>query len=315
MKHLTMLDLSSNSIGGEIPNVFSNLQELVELFLSTNNFIGPFSSSILSLTHFEVLYLERNSLSGPPPSNTSMLQKLPELGLFSNILDGTIPSSVFSFPILELKLNHNRFRGLDDELKTNLTLDDLYLSHNQLNGPIPQSLANLINLVRIVLSSNNITDNVGIEFLKTMQILEHIDLSWRTGIKGSKITLSNLKVLFISSCEPKDFPHLLRNGKTLKGLLPSSICNMSGLTFFGLSHNYFSDFVPYHLGIMVELSVSDLRRNNFIGSLPPLCVRSTSLCTIVLNGNHFEGTVPMSLLNCDGLEVLDVGNNAINDTF
>ncbi|KAH0657663.1 hypothetical protein KY289_026411 [Solanum tuberosum] len=28
-----------------------------------------------------------------------------------------------------------------------------------------------------------------------------------------------------------------------------------------------------------------------------------------------EGHVPVSLLNCNGLEVLDVGNNVINDTF
>ncbi|XP_075098478.1 receptor-like protein 9DC3 [Nicotiana tabacum] len=66
---------------------------------------------------------------------------------------------------------------------------------------------------------------------------------------------------------------------------------------------------------MAELLVLDLRKNNFNGSLPPLCIRSTSLTTIVLNGNQFEGHVPLSLLNCHRLEVLDVGNNAINDTF
>uniref|UniRef100_M1A8Q7 9DC3 n=1 Tax=Solanum tuberosum TaxID=4113 RepID=M1A8Q7_SOLTU len=44
-------------------------------------------------------------------------------------------------------------------------------------------------------------------------------------------------------------------------------------------------------------------------------LESNSLRTIVLNGNFFEGIVPMSLLKCDGLEVLDVGSNAINDTF
>uniref|UniRef100_M1B8M4 Uncharacterized protein n=2 Tax=Solanum tuberosum TaxID=4113 RepID=M1B8M4_SOLTU len=66
---------------------------------------------------------------------------------------------------------------------------------------------------------------------------------------------------------------------------------------------------------MSSLTVLDLRRNNFTGSLPPLCVQNTSLRTIVLNGNQFEGTLPVSLLNCSGLEVLDMGNNAINDTF
>ncbi|XP_049386114.1 receptor-like protein 9DC3 [Solanum stenotomum] len=77
---------------------------------------------------------------------------------------------------------------------------------------------------------------------------------------------------------------------------------------------------------MTQLTVLDIRRNNFSGSLPPLCSQHTSstsilngdgnqLTTIILNGNHFEGHVPVSLLNCIGLEVLDIGNNAINDTF
>ncbi|XP_049397481.1 receptor-like protein 9DC3 [Solanum stenotomum] len=66
---------------------------------------------------------------------------------------------------------------------------------------------------------------------------------------------------------------------------------------------------------MTNLRVLDLRRNNFTGSIPPLCAQNTSLRTIVLNGNRFEGPVPMSLLNCDALEILDVGNNVINGTF
>ncbi|XP_060192503.1 receptor-like protein 9DC3 [Lycium barbarum] len=67
---------------------------------------------------------------------------------------------------------------------------------------------------------------------------------------------------------------------------------------------------------MSALSVLGLRRNNFRGSLPYLFMQSTSqLKTIILNGNQFEGPVPVSLLNCTGLEVLDMGNNAINDVF
>ncbi|WMV60383.1 hypothetical protein MTR67_053768 [Solanum verrucosum] len=63
---------------------------------------------------------------------------------------------------------------------------------------------------------------------------------------------------------------------------------------------------------MVLLTVLDLRRNNFTWSLPPLGAQSTSLSTVVVDGNRFEGPIHESLLKCNGLEVLDVGNNAIN---
>ncbi|XP_060192474.1 receptor-like protein 19 [Lycium barbarum] len=73
--------------------------------------------------------------------------------------------------------------------------------------------------------------------------------------------------------------------------------------------------VPNCLG-NIELSVLDLRRNNFSGSLPRLCAQSPSyLKTIILNGNQFEGPILVSLLNCTRLEVLDMGNNAKNDMF
>ncbi|XP_049386740.1 synaptotagmin-5-like [Solanum stenotomum] len=108
--------------------------------------------------------------------------------------DGTIPSWVFSLPLLSsVSLQHNRFRGLADEvIKTNPTLKQLHLSNNQLSGSFPQSLVNLTNLKTLGLSSNNIT----------------ID-------EGMNITFLSLSSLFLSSCQLKDFPHLLRNVKTL----------------------------------------------------------------------------------------------------
>uniref|UniRef100_M1D703 Uncharacterized protein n=1 Tax=Solanum tuberosum TaxID=4113 RepID=M1D703_SOLTU len=90
---------------------------------------------------------------------------------------------------------------------------------------------------------------------------------------------------------------------------------MGKLILLDLSHNYFSASVPHCLGSMANLMVLDLRKNNFTGSLPPLCAHNTSLSTIVVNGNQFEGPILVSLLKCDSLEVLDLGNNVISDTF
>ncbi|KAH0736710.1 hypothetical protein KY285_012417 [Solanum tuberosum] len=348
---LLELDISYTGISGEIPDVFSNLQELRYLDLYSNSFIGSFPSTILNLIHLQYLDLSSNSLSGSLPSNASMFPKLIELDLSYNSLNGTIPSWVFSLPLLtSLSLQNNQFSVLADELKKKPTLEDLYLSNNQLNGSFLQSLANLTNLFTLDISSNNITGDAGIN-----------------------ITFPSLEKVFLSSCELRDFPHFLRNVKTLQvldisnnkirgqipnwfssmrwnslqflnlshnsltghlqqfhyyslkyldlkfnflqGSLPLTICNISSLSLLDLSHNNFSGSVPHCFGSMVELSVLDFRRNNFTGSLPPFCAQTDSLKTIVLNGNLLKGPVPVSLLNCVGLEVLDLGNNAINDIF
>ncbi|XP_031284933.1 receptor-like protein 54 [Pistacia vera] len=56
--------------------------------------------------------------------------------------------------------------------------------------------------------------------------------------------------------------------------------------------------------------------NNFHGSLGSLTFpTSSSLTALMLNGNQLEGPLPPSLINCTDLEILDIGNNMINDTF
>ncbi|KAG5598596.1 hypothetical protein H5410_029966 [Solanum commersonii] len=192
LKHLTR----------EIPDIFSNLQQLCYFDLSDNRFIGP-------------LKLSRNSLSDPLPSNASMLPKLTYLDLSYNSLNGTIPSWLFSLPLLSsLSFQHYRLRGLADEvIKTNPTIKDLHLSNNQLSGSFPQSLVNLTNLSTLDISTNNSTMD-----------------------EGMNITFPSLQALQLSSCELKDFPHFLTNIKTLRYLYISNnkICGQIPDWFSGM---------------------------------------------------------------------------------
>ncbi|XP_055801781.1 receptor like protein 22-like [Solanum dulcamara] len=201
------------------------------------------------------------------------------------------------------------------------------LQFTNLQGVLPESLFLLPNLENLKLGWNYLLKGVLPKLPWRNTVLMELDISF-TGIFGELP-------------DSTDFPHFLRNVKTLEfldisnnkirgqipnwfsnkrwdsllGPLPSSICNMKKLEVLDISRNNFSNLIPSCLGSMAKLMVLDLRRNNFTGSLPPLCAQRTSLRTIVLNGNQLEGTLPVSLLNCHGLEVLDVGNNAINDTF
>ncbi|KAG5569502.1 hypothetical protein H5410_059268 [Solanum commersonii] len=254
---LMELDISFTSISGSIPNSIGNLTQITELVLSYNHFTGHIPSTISKLKHLTRLHLYSNSFSGEIPDvfsnlqklcyldfsnnsfnfkfdttsylrlvdNQSMLHKLTSVDLSHNSLNDTIPYWVFSLPLLSsVLLQHNRFRGVADEvIKTNPTLKELHLSNNQLSGSFPQSLVNLTNLFTLDISSNNIT----------------ID-------EGMNITFLSPSSLFLSSCQLKDFPHFLRNVKTLEVLDISNnkICGQIPNWFSGMSD---SSHVPQPL--------------------------------------------------------------------
>ncbi|XP_069148547.1 receptor-like protein 9DC3 [Solanum lycopersicum] len=288
---LVDLDFSHNSLNGTIPSWVFSLPSLYMLELHHNLFNG-LSDEIKVNRAVGRLDLSYNQLSSPVLRSLQNLTNLVNLDLSSNniTVDG---GTEISFPRLEiLRFSSCELKDFPQFLRNLKTLRVINLSNNKIRGQIPNWFSGMRwdSLFHLNLSYNSLNG--------------HIDLSHFYGL----VSL-DLKSNF------------------LEGALPSSICNMSIVSLLDLSHNYFSNSIPSCLGNKTQLTVLDLRRNNFSGSLPPLCSQHTSssttklngdgnrLTTIILNDNHFEGHVPVSLLNCVGLEVLDIGNNAINDTF
>lgn len=101
----------------------------------------------------------------------------------------------------------------------------------------------------------------------------------------------------------------------LTGGIPSKICNLSSLVVLDLSNKNMSGEISPCIGNLTShnLSVVDLHMNKFLGVIPSTFTKDSILRNLDLNGNKLEG--PLPLLNCRKLEVLDLGNNKINDTF
>lgn len=87
------LDLSSNSLTGEIPDQITSLLALVALNLSKNSLTGRIPEDIGLLTRLDFLDLSRNNLVGAIPSSLSQLSNLGVLDLSFNNLSGRIPKS------------------------------------------------------------------------------------------------------------------------------------------------------------------------------------------------------------------------------
>ncbi|XP_015160093.1 receptor-like protein 12 [Solanum tuberosum] len=63
-----------------------------------------------------------------------------------------------------------------------------------------------------------------------------------------------------------------------------------------------------------HLEVLDMQHNNLSGTLPTT-FRAGTLRSFNLHGNKLKGKIPQSLVNCKEMQVLDLGDNHLNDTF
>ncbi|GAB4832561.1 hypothetical protein Ancab_006578 [Ancistrocladus abbreviatus] len=88
---VTSIDLSGNSLIGEISEELMKLSGLLVLNLSRNQISGQIPKSISALSDLSSLELSNNNLSGVIPTSISSLSFLGSLNLSDNILLGKIP--------------------------------------------------------------------------------------------------------------------------------------------------------------------------------------------------------------------------------
>ncbi|KAM7491919.1 hypothetical protein LguiA_034840 [Lonicera macranthoides] len=332
---LSHLDISNNKLQGHIPNVFAKLRNMSYLSLQGNNFNGPLPSSIANLTQLVHLDLSSNSITGSIPSWLFALPSLVHLNAQSNRLTGQLEE--FQYQSLEdIFLNNNELNGpIPRSIAKLVNLTSLYLAGNQLTGIVELEMFSKLTRLQALHLSNN-------------------SLSVSATNTNINTTMPNLFVLSLSSCNLKEFPDLLRDsvdlrvldlsynqirGKIpnwvrvkwrdswsyigildlrsnfLQGSLPSSICNLNTLEVLALSNNSFNGAIPQCLGNFSDrLAILDLRGNRFSGAIPTI-FEGKRLRNLNLHDNQLQGTLPRTLAKCSELEVFDVGNNQINDTF
>ena len=90
--YFVSIDLSVNSLIGELPTDITSLAALMNLNLSSNKLSGQIPNMIGSMQSLVSLDLSRNKLSGEIPSSLSSLASLAALNLSYNNLSGRIPS-------------------------------------------------------------------------------------------------------------------------------------------------------------------------------------------------------------------------------
>ncbi|XP_038690684.1 receptor-like protein 9DC3 [Tripterygium wilfordii] len=219
LNSLKQLTIGYCNFTGSIPVSIGNLQELTYFKGDVNNFNGRIPSSLTNLSKLQVLSLQSNKLVGPLP-NFSNLSKLVRLDLYWNSLNGTIQSVLDNLPssLHSLVLSKNQFTGPINEFHSQ-SLEKLDLGDNKLNGSIPSSIFNLVNLTSLDLSLNSFSGTLDASMFSKLQNLQELRLS-DNDISFTTIHQHNCQSHITQSkdfvsCNVTEFPYFLRGLKVL----------------------------------------------------------------------------------------------------
>ncbi|XP_031097481.1 receptor like protein 22-like [Ipomoea triloba] len=279
---LWWLDLSNNTISGEIPNWIWGIgnEKLYGLNLSHNRLTHM--KEPMEYGSLTFLDLNSNMLSGQIPRPPPEAQYLD----FSNNNFSMIPLHIadqIPYHLYFFSMAKNRVSGkISTSWCRAAYLEVLDLSHNALHATIPSCLVqNNSDLAVVNLRGNHLSGEISLKFQHSCS-LETLDLS------------QNL----------------------LEGKVPPSLINCTELRILNLGNNKISDTFPCWLNKLSNLHILVLRSNHFHGSVscPMLGIGVNdswpSLQVIDLSSNNFSGHLPTDLFLA--LKAILVERNELN---
>ncbi|XP_027357232.1 receptor-like protein EIX1 [Abrus precatorius] len=329
---LNSLDLSSNSLSGEVTGIFSHFSgcsgySLGDINLEGNKINGKISDFSM-FSKFSSVRLSGNRLgvkipkssilsfdqldkeSGVPNSfqNAGTLQSL---DLSNNSLSEELPTIIHHlsryarYSLQVLDLSKNQINGTLPNLRPLLpSLKELDLSENKLNGTIPKDVQFPTELRSLFLNSNSMKGVITDSHFANMSKLDWLDLSD-----------NSLALAFTHSWVPpfQLFNVILRSCKL--GLsFPKWLQTQNSVYNIDISDARISDIVPRWFWAKLasqDCMTMNISHNNLKGVVPDFPVKFLPY-SLILASNQFEGPIPPFLRRST---FLDLSNNKFSNSL
>ncbi|XP_061944165.1 LRR receptor-like serine/threonine-protein kinase ER2 isoform X2 [Populus nigra] len=310
ISELQTLSFSHNSLAGPLPT-FHGFEGLETLDLSCNSMSGNISLQLDGFRSLKSLNLSSNKFNGHVPINLGKSMMLEELQLSVNSFQGSIPSEIVSYQNLHrIDLSANQLSGSIPDVLGNLTyLEVLVLSSNKLSGEIPTSLSNIQTLQRFAANENNFYGGIPCGLTR---FLTYLDLSYNrlAGlIPPDFLSQPNVQTLDLSynmlegsipSNVSRNLVILKLGSNRMNGSIPVSFEALTNLTHLELENNSLTGVIPPQLSSCGSLVVLNLAQNNLIGALPAELDGLYSLEVMKLQLNKLSGLDNLDYLNLQG---------------
>ncbi|QCD92701.1 LRR receptor-like serine/threonine-protein kinase FLS2 [Vigna unguiculata] len=281
---MSTFDVSGNMLSGSIPD-FSNIVCPPEPSWNVNlfedgNVSPPYAFFFLSKVWENSLFtamggvgisvahnFARNNFNGilslPMARDRLGKQSSYTFLVGENNLTEAFPTYLFEkchgLDALLLNVSYNRISGHIPSSLSGMcrSLEFLDVSGNQLAGPIPVDLGNMVSLASLNLSKNQLEGQIPTSLgqIKNLKFLSLAGNKLNGSIPTSLGQLYSLEILDLSS-------------NYLTGEIPKAIENMRNLTDVLLNNNNLSGHIPGGLAYVTTLSAFNVSFNNLSGSLP-----------------------------------------------
>lgn len=308
---LQMLSLTSNMLSSTLPsNIGDALPNLRTLWLSKNMFEGTIPASLGNASDLEDIDLSENHFTGQIPSSLGNLSGLYDLILEDNMLEAKENEGWEFFHALAncrilkvLSLSLNQLQGVIPNSIANLStsLTNLIMGGNYLSGTVPSSIGKFNKLIKLSLDGNNLTGTID-EWVRNLTSLQHLNLEVNNLIGTFPPSISSLTNLTYLS---------LANNK-FTGFLPPSLGNLQRMTNFNLSHNKFQGGIPVAFGNLQQLVIIDLSWNNISGEIPATLGQCQLLTIIEMGQNLLVGIIPTTFDKLYSLSMLNLSHNKLS---
>ncbi|XP_022732830.1 LRR receptor-like serine/threonine-protein kinase FLS2 [Durio zibethinus] len=282
LEALTILDIESNLLSGEIPNCWENWQMLQVLNLGNYNLTGKIPRSLGSMRSIRSLNLRNDNLFGEVPSTLQHLVEVIILDLSENQLTGSISAWIGDklLNLVVLNLRSNNFQAyIPDQICAINSLQVLDLGYNNISGVIPKCFSNLS-----AMATKTLYQYVG-NFAWELDRINLIPLAALLVMKGREDAYSNtLGLVTIIDLSVN----------SLTGEIPKELGSLMGLRSLNLSGNFLTGKIPENIGSMEVLESLDLSMNRFHGEIPSSFSNLNFLNHFNLSYNNLTGQIPLS---------------------
>ncbi|XP_031281950.1 receptor-like protein 1 [Pistacia vera] len=319
---LMRLQLDGNNFTGKIPEVLSNCSLLEGLYFSDNHLTGRIPRWLGNLSLLEDIIMPNNHLEGPIPTELCQLGNLQVLDLSNNSISGSLPSCSRNLSIKQLHLSRNMLQGhLNNLFLYSPSLVTLDLSFNQLYGSIAKWIDRLSSLNYLILKNNSFEGEVPTHLCKLNQ-LRLIDLSHNNFFGQIPFCLldredSDAKAPTSSFAPAPDgggprgkeetIPFTTKNVSYLyEGKV---LTYMSGID---LSCNKLTGEIPYQIGLLTRIHTLNLSHNNLTGSIPMTFSHLQQIESLDLSYNNLNGKIPPQLVGLYTLSFFSVAYNNLS---